>query len=101
IFLVLLARTNRFRVIPTLLPAGAACKHEASSRWLKRRKYHTPLHKDIEDMIPDWLKLDHARTFVSLLSRMAALAGVALALAAPGRAQGAEIVHAPAISRGN
>jgi hypothetical protein len=59
------------------------------------------LHKDIEDMIPDWLKLAHARTFVSRLSRIAALAGVALALAVPGRAEDAEIVHAAAISRGN
>ncbi len=52
-------------------------------------------------MIPDSLKLAHARTFFSGLSRMAALAGIALALAVPGRAQDAETVHAAAISRGN
>jgi hypothetical protein len=35
------ARTNRFWVVPALLPAGAACNHVDWSRWLKRRKYHT------------------------------------------------------------
>jgi membrane-associated phospholipid phosphatase len=52
-------------------------------------------------MIPDWLKLAHARTFVSRFSRMAAVAGIALALAVPGRAQDAEIADGAAKPRGN
>jgi membrane-associated phospholipid phosphatase len=59
------------------------------------------LHKDIEDMIADLLKLADARTLGLRLSRMAALAGVALALAIPVRAQDAEITHEAALSRGN
>src|SRR3954470_19097193 len=52
-------------------------------------------------MIADFFKLTDTRTLVFRLSRVAALAGVALALAVPGRAQDAEIAHAAATPRGN
>ena len=52
-------------------------------------------------MFVNSLKLAGARNRVPRLSRIVALAGVALALAVQGRAQDAEIAHAPAKSRGN
>jgi hypothetical protein len=59
------------------------------------------LHKDIEDMIADLLKLADARALVLRISRMAVLAGVALTLALPGRANDADITHAGGNPRGN
>jgi len=52
-------------------------------------------------MFADSLKLTVARNRVPRLSRIVALAGVALALAVQGHAQDAETAHATAISRGN
>src|SRR5688500_11672964 len=52
-------------------------------------------------MIADLLKLADARRLVPRLSRVAALAGVALALADAGRAEDADIVHDDAVARGN
>jgi membrane-associated phospholipid phosphatase len=52
-------------------------------------------------MIADLLKLADARTLMLRLSRMGVLAGVALTLAAPGRANDADITHAGGNLRGN
>jgi hypothetical protein len=52
-------------------------------------------------MIADLLKLADARTLVLQLSRMAVLAGVALTLSVPGRANDADIKHAGGNLRGN
>src|SRR3954470_20962672 len=52
-------------------------------------------------MFADSLKLTGARDRVPRLSRIVALAGIALALAIPGHAQDSETAHATAIFRGN